>query len=45
MGTSSFKLLRVAPHYFFALLRTFWHTWRGRHAFVKPVETAPLPKE
>jgi SAM-dependent methyltransferase len=30
MGNSSFRLLKVAPHYFFALLRTLWNMWRGQ---------------
>lgn len=28
MGTSSFQLLRLAPAYFFALVRMVWNTWR-----------------
>jgi dolichol-phosphate mannosyltransferase len=45
MGNSSFKLLKVAPHYFWALLRTIWHAWRDRHSFVKQAETATSLKE
>ena len=34
MGSSSFRLLKIAPDYFAALLRTIWNTWRGRRGFV-----------
>lgn len=30
MGNSSFKILKVAPDYFLALLRTIWVAWRGQ---------------
>ncbi len=43
MGNSSFRILRVAPSYFFVFLQIIWNTWRGRRSFVKkwdtPVET------
>jgi dolichol-phosphate mannosyltransferase len=45
MGTSSFKLMRVAPHYFWALLRIIWRAWRSRHGFMKQAETTPSTKE
>ena len=35
MGNSSFRILKVAPNYFFALVRMVWNTWRGRRHFVK----------
>jgi dolichol-phosphate mannosyltransferase len=40
MGNSSFKTLKVAPNYCFALLRTMWHTWRGQCSFAKQAEAA-----
>jgi hypothetical protein len=30
MGTSSFRLLRLAPAYFFALTKMVWKSWQGR---------------
>ena len=30
MGASSFKIIKVAPNYFGALMRTIWNVWRGR---------------
>jgi hypothetical protein len=30
MGTSSFRLLGLAPGYFFALVRMVWESWRSR---------------
>jgi dolichol-phosphate mannosyltransferase len=30
MGTSSFRILKVAPNYVMALFRTLWNVWRGR---------------
>src|SRR5947208_10244678 len=32
MGTSSFRLLRVAPQYAMALFRIVWKAWRNRSA-------------
>jgi dolichol-phosphate mannosyltransferase len=29
MGESSFKIFKVAPNYFWALMRTIWKVWRG----------------
>jgi glycosyltransferase involved in cell wall biosynthesis len=40
MGSSSFKVLKVAPNYCFALLRTIWNTWRGRYSFARQADTA-----
>jgi len=28
MGTSSFRLLRLAPAYFFALMKILWKSWQ-----------------
>lgn len=35
MGSSSFKIVKVAPNYFFEFLRIVWNTWRGRRRFVR----------
>jgi dolichol-phosphate mannosyltransferase len=35
MGASTFRILKVAPNYFGALLRTIWDTWRGRRSFAR----------
>lgn len=35
MGASSFKIVKVAPNYFGALMRTIWNVWRGRRDFRK----------
>ena len=40
MGASSFRIVKVAPGYFGALMRTIWRVWRGRRDFSKP--PAPL---
>jgi glycosyltransferase involved in cell wall biosynthesis len=40
MGSSSFKTLKVAPNYCFALLRTIWNTWCGRCSFARQADTA-----
>jgi dolichol-phosphate mannosyltransferase len=36
MGASSFRIVRVAPGYFWALMRTIWRVWRGRRDFSRP---------
>ncbi len=41
MGASSFKIFRVAPNYFWALMRTIWKVWRGRRKFKKQSDTEP----
>jgi len=41
MGTSSFKIFKVAPNYFAALMRTIWKVWRGQHNFRKQKDAAP----
>lgn len=33
MGSSSFRIAKVAPNYFNALMRTIWKVWRGRRDF------------
>jgi dolichol-phosphate mannosyltransferase len=43
MGSSSFRIVKVAPDYFMALLRTIWAAWRGQRSQFsrgpeKPVE-------
>ncbi len=38
MGASSFKIVKVAPNYFGALMRTIWNVWRGRRDFRKKAE-------
>ena len=50
MGSSTFNVLKVAPNYFFALVRMVWNTWRGRRSFVKKItpvdeEKAPLTEK
>jgi dolichol-phosphate mannosyltransferase len=35
MGDSSFKILKVAPSYLFALLRIIWHAWHGKRRSVR----------
>jgi dolichol-phosphate mannosyltransferase len=37
MGDSSFRVVKVAPSYFWALCRMVWNTWRGRRNFAKKV--------
>ncbi len=44
MGASSFKIFKVAPNYFGALMRTVWKVWRGRHSFKKRAEPRAEPK-
>jgi SAM-dependent methyltransferase len=41
MGESSFKIFKVAPNYFWALMRTIWKVWRGRNKFKKRSVTQP----
>ena len=36
-GASSFRIVRVAPGYFWALLRTIARVWRGQRDFRKPL--------
>ncbi|MBI4538191.1 MAG: glycosyltransferase [Gemmatimonadetes bacterium] len=35
MGDSSFRIAKIAPSYFLALLRIVWRTWRGRRGLVR----------
>jgi dolichol-phosphate mannosyltransferase len=35
MGSSSFRIERVAPRYFFLLIRTMWRAYRGKQGFAK----------
>jgi dolichol-phosphate mannosyltransferase len=41
MGTSSFRIVGVAPSYFGALMRTIWNVWRGRPAPIRPANKCP----
>jgi hypothetical protein len=45
MGASSFRIVRVAPGYFWGLLRTIRRVWAGRRDFRKreAVDTPSLP--
>jgi SAM-dependent methyltransferase len=46
MGVSTFRIARVAPGYFWGLMRTIWRVWRGRRDFKRPsshVQAAPEP--
>ncbi len=36
MGASSFRIVKVAPGYLGALIRTIWRVWRGQRDFSKP---------
>jgi glycosyltransferase involved in cell wall biosynthesis len=44
MGSSSFKILKVAPNYFFEFLGIAWNTWRGRRRFMRTTSVALLEK-
>lgn len=35
MGSSSFRIVKIAPHYFSEFVKIVWQTWRGRRTFVK----------
>jgi dolichol-phosphate mannosyltransferase len=35
MGESSFRVVNVAPHYFAALVKIIWKSWRGRNDLAK----------
>jgi dolichol-phosphate mannosyltransferase len=37
MGASSFRVIRVAPGYFWGLIRTIARVWRGRRDFSRPL--------
>jgi dolichol-phosphate mannosyltransferase len=36
MGSSSFRIVRVAPNYFMSLVRITWGSWRAKHRSVRP---------
>jgi SAM-dependent methyltransferase len=38
MGSSTFRIVKVAPNYISALLRTVWNVWRGRREFRRTEE-------
>ncbi|HEY8559753.1 MAG TPA: bifunctional class I SAM-dependent methyltransferase/glycosyltransferase family 2 protein [Pyrinomonadaceae bacterium] len=44
MGSSSFNVVRVAPNYFGALMRTIWKVWSGRRQFRRPLGSATPAK-
>ena len=44
MGSSSFKILKVAPNYFLEFLGIAWNTWRGRRRFMRTTSVALLEK-
>jgi SAM-dependent methyltransferase len=35
MGSSSFKIVKIAPNYFAEFVSITWNTWRGRRHFVR----------
>lgn len=43
MGSSSFRVVKVAPDYFMALASTIWSIWRGHRKFVKLQRTGDPP--
>ncbi len=45
MGSSSFRIVKVAPNYFGALVSVVWNTWRGRKQFVRKPESVNIPAE
>ena len=44
MGQSSFNVLKVAPNYFGALVRTIWKVWSGRRQFRRPLDAEKQPR-
>lgn len=42
MGTSSFKILKIAPHYFAEFVSIAWNTWRGRRNFVRNADNVTV---
>jgi dolichol-phosphate mannosyltransferase len=38
-GSSSFRIVRVAPNYFMSLVRIAWGSWRAKHRSVRPEVT------
>ena len=49
MGSSSFKIVKIAPHYFAEFVNITWNTWRGRKNFVRNPHNvtvmSPVPSE
>ena len=35
MGSSSFKIMKIAPHYFAEFVNIAWNSWRGRRSFFR----------
>ena len=44
MGSSSFKIVKVAPNYLLEFLRIVWRTWRGQRRFVRSSDDAALER-
>jgi glycosyltransferase involved in cell wall biosynthesis len=44
MGQSSFNVVKVAPNYFGALMRTIWKVWRGRRQFRRSLGPEEQPQ-
>jgi hypothetical protein len=40
MGSSSFKIVKIAPNYFLEFLSIVWNTWRGRRSRFVKVKTS-----
>jgi hypothetical protein len=45
MGSSSFRIVKVAPGYFWGLMRTISRVWRGRREFSTKLAKAPAASE
>lgn len=45
MGSSSFRIVKVAPGYFWGLMRTISRVWRGRRDFSTKLAVAPAASE
>jgi dolichol-phosphate mannosyltransferase len=49
MGNSSFKIVKIAPHYFAEFVNITWNTWRGRRNFARNPHNvtvlSPFPSE
>jgi len=44
MGSSSFKIVKIAPNYFLEFLSIVWATYHGRRSFVKSSKVVVLEK-
>jgi glycosyltransferase involved in cell wall biosynthesis len=45
MGSSSFRIIKVAPGYFWGLMRTISRVWRGRRDFSTKLAAVPAASE